>query len=262
MLDGPDRRQLDRLVALVRDVLGDTLVGAYLFGSAALGGLRPESDLDVLAVVSRPTADGERRRLVQRLLGISGRPTAQGRWRRLELTLVVESDVRPWRYPPRLDFQYGDWLRRDFEAGDLEPWPSRTNPDLAVLLTMVLRADAPLAGPPPGAVLDPVPRSDLARAMTDGLEPLLADLDDDTRNVVLTLARIWCTLATGEIRAKDAAADWALERLPDEHRPVLARARAAYLGAEDDRWDDLRSRLRPHAEHVVDEIGELGREAR
>ena len=34
-------------------------------------------------------------------------------------------------------------------------------------------------------------------AMLGGIDPLLADLDDDTRNVVLTLARIWSTLGTG-----------------------------------------------------------------
>ena len=68
---------------------------------------------------------------------------------------------------------------------------------------------------------------------------------------VLTLTRIWATAATGEIRTKDAAADWALARLPDEHRPVLARAKSVYLGQDDDRWDDLRPRLQPFADHLV-----------
>ena len=90
--------------------------------------------------------------------------------------------------------------------------------------------------------------------MLEGIEPLLADLDDDTRNVVLTLARIWTTLGTGEFRSKDAAADWALERLPEEHAAVLARARAIYLGGEPEQWDDLRPKVRPHADHVVAEI--------
>ena len=61
----------------------------------------------------------------------------------------------------------------------------------------------------------------------------------------------------GELRPRsdtDAAADWALARLPEEHRPVLARARGVYLGEEDERWDDLRPRLRPHADFVVQEI--------
>jgi B12 binding domain len=47
-----------------------------------------------------------------------------GRWRRVGLTLVVQSEVRPWRYPTN-DFQYGDWLRGEFESGNVEPWPTR-----------------------------------------------------------------------------------------------------------------------------------------
>lgn len=47
--------QIELLLAGVRDVLGEELVGAYLFGSAVLGGLRPRSDLDVMVVSSRRT---------------------------------------------------------------------------------------------------------------------------------------------------------------------------------------------------------------
>ena len=86
--------------------------------------------------------------------------TPRGRWRRIELTIVVEGEVKPWRFPPSFDFQYGDWLRREFESGNAEPWPTTVNPDLAVLLTMVLLADEPLIGPPPAEILDPVPHRD------------------------------------------------------------------------------------------------------
>jgi predicted nucleotidyltransferase len=236
-------------------------VGAYLFGSAVLGGLRPRSDLDVLVVSRRRTSRGEKRRLVERLLAVSGsQPPAPPR--PVELTIVVESEIRPWPYPPAYDFQYGEWLRREFESGDVEPWPTTANPDLAVLITMVLLGNRPLLGPPPADVFDPVPRDDLVRAMVDGLDGLLRDLDTDTRNVVLTLARIWSTVASGTIRSKDEAATWALERLPDEHRTVLARARAIYLGDEEERWDDLEPQVRPHADRVVAEIQRLaGRSA-
>lgn len=251
-----DRRQLDRVVTLLGDVLGADLVGAYLFGSAVLGGLRPESDLDVLAV-SRPTTRDQRQRLVDRLLPVSGRRSPEGRWRRIELTIVVESEVKPWRYPPRFDFQYGDWLRGELEHGNLAPWPTTTNPDLAALITMARLADSPLLGPPPADVLDAVPHDDFVRAIVGDLDTLLGDLDGDTRNVILTLARVWSTVVTGAVRSKDAAADWALDRLPAEHRPVLARARAIYLGEEEERWDDLRAPVRAHADHVVAEIRRL-----
>ncbi|MGW1609082.1 DUF4111 domain-containing protein [Streptomyces sp. NPDC002285] len=81
---------------------------------------------------------------------------------------------------------------------------------------------------------------------------LLPELDTDTRNVLLTLARIWTTLATGAIRSKDAAADWALARLPAEHRPVLAHARAVHLGDEEECCgDDVHPGVRPCADHLV-----------
>jgi predicted nucleotidyltransferase len=171
VLGREDARQLERVVELVREVLGPDVLGVYLFGSAVLGGLRPESDLDLLAVSARPTTLDEKRRVVERLLSISGRRTPEGRWRRVELTVVVAPEVRPWRFPPRFDLQYGDWLRSAFERGEVEPWPTNENPDLAVLLKVVLLAGRPVLGPPPAEVLDPVPREDLVRAMVDGIDP-------------------------------------------------------------------------------------------
>jgi len=111
-----------------------------------------------------------------------------------------------------------------------------------------------LFGPPPSEVLDPIPPADVRRAMLDGIPSLLSDLDGDERNVVLTFARIWMSLATGMIRSKDAAADWALPRLPPEHRAVLEHARAIYLGEAAEEWGELLPRVRPHVDHVIGEI--------
>ena len=253
----PEPAQLDRILGVVRRVLGPGVLGVYLYGSAVSGGLRPRSDLDVFVVSARRTTREQKEALVRELVPLSRRGHRPAAWRPVELTVVARPDVRPWRYPPRMDFQYGEWLRDAFASGDVDPAP-RSHDDLAVLITMVLRAGTPLLGPPAAEVLDRVPRDDLQRAMLDGVEPLLADLDD-TANVVLTLARIWITIATGDVTSKDAAADWALPRLPEAHRPVLARARAVYLGADEDRWDDLASEVRPHAEHVVERIEALAR---
>ena len=86
-----------------------------------------------------------------------------------------------------------------------------------------------------------MPASDFAQALRDTIgiwnEP--ADWDGDERNVVLALARIWFSAANGGIASKDAAAAWVIERLPDALRPLIARAREAYLGQVE---DDLASR--------------------
>jgi streptomycin 3"-adenylyltransferase len=220
-----------------------------------LGGLRPASDVDVLVVSRRRMDEQARRALLGELLRISG---SRNKVRPVELTVVVQSEVRPWRYPPTGDFLYGEWLRADYEAG-LVPQPEPM-PDLALLITMTLTGDHPLTGPRPARVLDPVPWADLVRASVAGIPGLLDDLEGDTRNVLLTFARIWTTLATGRIRSKDSAAEWALARLPPEHRAPLEQARRLYLDcpySADDWSDALRARVRPHVDRVLTEIDRL-----
>lgn len=249
-------KQVEEVVQLVREVLGDDeVVGAYLHGSAVLGGLNPHSDLDVFVVSRSRTTTQQRWSLVEVLLEISGASLRGSAVRPIELTIVARPDVVPWRYPPRCEFQYGEWLRDELEKGKV-PSPAPDS-DLASLITIVLTGNAPLYGPNPEEVLEPVPHEDVVRAMTAAVPEQLAGLEEDTTNAILTLARIWTTLAYGEIRSKDAAADWALDHLPEEHRTPLAHARAVYLGEEKECWEDLRSHLRPHADYVVGAIEEL-----
>jgi len=241
------------VAAIVHDVLGESLIGAYLHGSAVLGGLRPTSDIDVLAVVSRPTTESERRALVDRLLEISGRSARRGPGRPIELTILVQSDVQPWRHPPRVEFLYGEWRRDDYERG-LVPAPEPMA-DLGPEIALTLAGDLALAGPPPAEVLDPIPEADLRRAIAAGVPSLMDDLDSDTRNVLLTLARIWATLATGEISTKDQAAAWVLDRLPDDLAGPLNLAREMYLdGWDRDHWGDGLAAARATATHLVAEI--------
>ena len=253
MLSGKDQAQLEAAVASIVDLLGDDVLGVYLYGSAVAGGLHPRSDIDLLVVTRRPTTRPEARTLIEGLMAISGSRAEAGASRSLEVTVVVQSDVRPWRYPPRLDIQYGDWFRADYELGNFAPWES-PNPDLAVLLTTALPASEALVGPDLASLVDPVPRADLDRAMLDGIPGLLADLEGDEANVLLTLVRIWNTLETGAIHPKDVAADWALARLTDAYREPIARARAIYLGDLPDQWDDLRPSLIRTVEAIITEI--------
>ncbi|MET0741378.1 MAG: aminoglycoside adenylyltransferase family protein [Candidatus Nanopelagicales bacterium] len=247
-----DSRQTDAVLTTVGAVLASDVIGVYLHGSAVMGGLRSLSDLDMLVVTRQPTTAIDRRALVEGLFEISGSRASRGPARPVELTIVVQSAVRPWRYPPMCEFLYGEWLRDAYERGEIPvPEPST---DLATLLTMVLAGDAPLIGPPPRHVLDPVPHDDLRASVVAGVPQLLDEIEDDTRNVVLTLARIWRTLATGEVTSKDAAADWALQRLPIEQRPVLQRARDIYVGDHPEEWSHLIGVVPHFAEHIVAEI--------
>ena len=135
-------------IGVIREGLADAqVVGIYLYGSAVAGGLRPDSDLDLFVVTDRRLKAMEKARIIEGLLPISGRKTRPPAWRPLEVTIVAEPEVRPWCYPPRLDLQFGEWLRDAFLSGAVEPEPAE-HPDLAELITMVRQeAGRPLIGP-------------------------------------------------------------------------------------------------------------------
>lgn len=251
--DGPLAEQTWAALGVVTGLLGETLIGVYRYGSAETGALRPESDLDLMGVLARRTSRDEKQRLIAGIRPLSRRGDRPAAWRPLELTLVVRDEVRPWRWPPRFDFQYGEWLRAAFDAGELAPWPS-TNPDVAMLITMVRQHGRAVLGPPAQSLLDEVPRADLVRAIQGEVPSLLADLERDTRNVLLTLARMWLTVATGTMASKDAAGGWAAAQMPDDEASLLRRAGDAYLAGGDEDWAAVMDAARGVAHHLAAEV--------
>ena len=229
--------------------MGDTVVGVYLYGSGVTGGLRPQSDIDILVACTARVTGVLRQRLVHELLAISGRNAVHGPSRPLDVTVLALPDLRPWRFPPVCDLLFGEWLRGELEAGNLAPAAPR--PDLAIAVSTLLQHHHGLAGPAATEVLAPVPPSDLRRAVFDCLPALLENLRSDERNVMLTLARMWVTLAKGAIVPKDAAAAWVIARLPADIAPAPALARSAYLGESRDVWDGSERQVDAFVRHAV-----------
>lgn len=254
-LNQETKQQISQCLSLLKDVLGEDLLGVYLYGSAIIGGLQKYSDIDLLVVSNRATTPEEKAVLATHLLQISGIYQKSSKLP-IEMTLVVKSEVNPWHYPPLFDFQYGDWLRPEFENGNSEPWLTKEMPDLALLITQVLLASQTLLGAEPHQLLCSVPYRDFMMAMTQELENLTTNLKSDTRNVLLTYARIWSTVETDVIYSKPAAADWVINRLPQEYQRVMKRAKAICVGEEREYWDDVESLVKPCADFIAKQINE------
>jgi predicted nucleotidyltransferase len=250
--------QIEAVVNLLRAVVGADLTAVYLCGSAVNGGLQRWSDLDLLVITARSLEATEKRRVVDALLRISGLwpadPAARPGERMLEVTIVSTPEIVPWRFPPRMELQYGEWLRRGLAAGAEMAAQPEANADLAILIEECRRDGRSVVGPPPRVALPFVPTRDLEAAMLQGVDDVLRGVETDTTNMFLTLARIWLTLVTGDIAPKDLAADWALWRMPREDRPILERARAVYLGEASDRWPESRARLEQAANRLAAQI--------
>jgi predicted nucleotidyltransferase len=246
--------QVSQCLGLIQGVLGQDLLGMYLHGSSIVGGLQKFSDIDLLVISNRTTTPTEKTKLASEMLSVSGVYGISKDRRPVELTLVKHSEIKPWHYPPKFDFQYGDWLRKDFESGNFTPWVSDEMPNLAIEVTQVLLASKTIFGLSPKELLVPVPYKDFITATTKEIDTLLDDLSWDTRNVLLTYARIWSTVETDAIRSKPDAAAWVIDRLPSEYQSLMKRARAICLGEEPEHWDDWKHQIRPFAEYMIGKI--------
>jgi streptomycin 3"-adenylyltransferase len=254
-----DKQQSDQALAAtetIRGILREALLAVYLHGSAVSGGVRPQSDVDLLAIVDRPMADKQRRDLLAALLRISGRhPRAVGNPRCIELMVFLRADIAAPHFPVRAEFIYGEWLREAFESEDL-PAPV-SDPENTLVLAQARQEAVPLFGPDAKELLPPIPPEQVRRAMSDAL-PLLADsLWGDERNVLLTLARMWRTSATGDFVTKDAAATWAADQMPDEEAGTLIHAREAYLGKVRDDWENRQAACERTAAFLHQRVLEL-----
>ena len=247
--------QITQSLNLLKNIFGQNLLGVYLYGSSIVGGLQKYSDIDLFVVSSRSTTYEEKTRLVAELLQISG-VYMKSLKRPMEITIVVKSKINPWHYPPHFDFQYGEYLRKEFEGSIFEPWYTKEMPDLALLITQILLASKTLVGLNPDQLLPKVPSQDFIIATIHALKELAANLSSDTRNVLLTYARIWNTLKTDTIHSKPTAADWAINRLPETYQAVMERARAICIGKENEHWDDIQPLVKPCADFMVSQIND------
>ncbi len=225
--------QVSQVCDVIDRHLASTVRAVHLYGSALDGGLKPYSDIDFLITVDARPDETIRQVLLLDFLKVSAPPSERKALRALEVTVVVHNEVVPWRYPARRELQFGEWLRKDILAGIFEP--AIMDADLAILLTKARRHNSALRGPPAEELFEPVPERDLLRAFADTLKQWDSPPDwaGDERNVVLTLARIWYSVATGKIAPKHVAAEWVMERLPVEYQSLLFGARQAYIAGNE-----------------------------
>ena len=107
--------------------------------------------------------------------------------RPIELTSVVRSQINPWVYPPICDFQYGDWLREDFEQENFDSLKKVPMPDLAILVIQLRLAHKNLFGAPALESLPQVPLRGFLKATNDAVVELIKEVEGDTRNTLLLM---------------------------------------------------------------------------
>jgi hypothetical protein len=207
---------LAELVAHIRDGLGERLVGAWLFGSGALGGFDPAaSDLDVQVVTTVRLPRAERENLAARL----SHPALACPVRGLELVVYAQEDLDDPLGPAfQLNLNTGPRMAQHVAYDPSE------DPRFWFVLDVAIGRDAgrALAGPPPVEVFPELP----APLVFDSLQQALAWFaTNDPRGgqAALAAARAWAWAEEGRWLAKGPAAVWLASRVA---RELAAQSRA------------------------------------
>ncbi|HGW4592275.1 aminoglycoside adenylyltransferase domain-containing protein [Proteus mirabilis] len=225
--------QIQQVLNSLTKICKDKLDTIYLHGSSVLGGLQPTSDIDLLVIVKTALTKNEKKSLITDLLASSGRyPHDQFGRRPLEITIFVGGQLQDLEYPARCEFIYGEWLRDSFEQGisNIE----HDDPEYTLILAQAKKDSKLLWGD--GFILPEINSQQIRKAILDSLPNLTSSIDGDERNIILTLARMWFTMRTGRFVSKDVAANWSINKIPNEFIEVVTVARDAYLYGTNVEW--------------------------
>ena len=230
---------LAELLASVEAILGERLLGMYLYGSLALGDFNPDgSDVDFLAVSDSDLPPDTLAALVA-----------------LHARIFAVDSL--WAKELEGSYVPGAALRRFERAGALHPHIDRGESELSVrqhevdsvFQRYVLREHGvALVGPPPSVWLDPVTSDDLRGATVELMRIWWAPMANDPERLyfagyqayaVLTMCRTLYTLAHGDVVSKPAAARWAIATQDPRWAPLIERALAWRRDAGVDRSADV-----------------------
>ena len=224
---------LDLLLKSVQEILGNQLVGMYLYGSLSSGDFDPESsDIDFLVVTTSTLSDkaiAELRSMHQRIWK-SGLKWAS----KLEGSYIPKRDIR--RHDPQsapcptvnegkfyLDKRGSDWI---------------------IQRHVIREQGTVLTGPDPKTLIDPVSPQDIRRAVKGVLLEWWAPMLEDPswlKNhgseyhafAILSMCRALHALKHGTIVSKPMAARWAQEELGERWRQVIERSLSQPVSSED-----------------------------
>lgn len=199
-MDTLDSRPLEygqQLTTALREVLGESLVAAYLHGSAAMGGWTPgRSDVDLLFVTSRVVTTED----IERITASTNRVNCPGTG--VELSIVREP-ITLTEGPPPFELHLCTGPGAKALPGTGHPG----DPDLVMHFAACLARGVSVFGPAPGALLPPIPRPRMLAALLEELQWAAAEAPG--HYAVLNACRAAAFAETGEVLSKLEGAEWA-----------------------------------------------------
>lgn len=231
-------QQVNQVVSIAETLLQGQILGMYLYGSATMNKLRPDSDIDILIITGQGELNlsTDMKELTKQLLEISGFVGCAEK-RPLEITVINQKHYSV-AVSTKCEYMYGEWLRKEMEAGMIPQ--ACFDPDIAILLWQARKSSITLKGVDCKKLIIRIPFCEIQKAIQFPLTRFDFHFKGDERNVPLTLSRMWFTLETEDVTTKRDVCC----RVGDSEIAVnfffsLKTAKEAYLGNLSDEWKTM-----------------------
>ncbi|MCR5297374.1 MAG: DUF4111 domain-containing protein [Clostridiales bacterium] len=245
---------ISEFVERSQSILGDSLAGIYLHGSAVMGCFNPlKSDLDLIVVVSRPLTDPVKREYMDMVV----RCNAQGPAKGIEMSAVLRGACRPFVYPTPFELHFSaahlKWYRDN--PDDYIRKMKGDDKDLAAHFMVIRKRGKCLYGAPIEEVFAEVPPGDYMDSIRNDIADAPETIAENTMYLTLNLARVLAWQEEGLVLSKKEGGEWALSHLPAEYRPLAADALDEYAGSGRPAYDTALARR--YAAYAVGRIYSL-----
>jgi predicted nucleotidyltransferase len=201
---------ITRYASSLQELVGEDLLGIYLYGSVARGCYHPaQSDVDVIAVVRDGWEEVEEPSLIE-THNDSGLP--------IDAVVVTESQLQVDAFPTPVVL-----LVKPISGHTIVRAPDGSK-DFLLQRQDTYEAGMALIGPDPKELIHPVPWPLLA----ESLNFLFPHIVPNFKNPVLMLSRIACAWETRRLCSKREAGEWAVESIGEPFIDMLKTALVEY----------------------------------
>lgn len=244
---------LESFIEESKNILGRSLTGIYLHGSAVMGCFRSGvSDIDLIAVVKRALPNETKRQYLDMVTVLSEKAPAKG----IELSIVKENVCRPFVYPTPFELHFSiahlEWYRSDPEgyiAG-----MKGTDRDLAAHFTIIYHRGKTLYGKEIRKVFSRVSREDYLDSIWNDIKDAKEDIVAHPVYVALNLCRVLAYKRDNLILSKKEGGEWGLANVPVKYAGLLSDALAEYQSGVPMQLKGRAQLAEEYAEYMLGEI--------
>ena len=223
---------LHLLLSSAQNILGNSFLGMYVYGSLASGDFDPDrSDIDFVIVTVEDLSD----EMISALEAMHGHIAASG----LTWATKLEGSYMPQHTLRRYDPTYVRYP----SVNEGRFWVGGHGSDWVIQQHIIREQGLVVAGPAPRALIDPVQPNQVRRAVAATLREWWSPMLDNSVRLrggeyqafaILTMCRAIYTLRYGTVVSKVVAAQWARETLGAEWAAPVEWAVAWRHGTQGD----------------------------